>query len=124
MFLEELIWNINTELSILDEKRIIDYNNIKTEKEKLFYEYIEESDEDIFYKINDLFYVCFIHEKRCELCKYTTYYFDESVGLKPTFEKTYNNKNQIDLYSLIIDNYKNQIRIKSSFICQNCNKCF
>ena len=125
MFLEELIWNINSELSILNEKRITNYYNRETEKEKLFYDYMDNEDEDTYYKINDLFYVCYIHEKKCELCNYTTYYFDESVGLKLTFEKCekINQKKKIDLYTLIMENFKNPIKIKSSFLCQNCNKC-
>ena len=125
MFLEELIWNINSDLSILNEKRIINHYNRTTEKEKLFYDYMNNEDEDTYYKINDLFYVCYIHEKKCELCNYTTYYFDESVGLKLTFDKCEktNQKKNIDLYTLIMENFKKEIKIKSSFLCQNCNKC-
>lgn len=123
IFLEELIWNINSELSILDDKRITYYFDTTNEKGKLFYDYIIQSEEDTYYKINDLFYVCFIHEKKCEYCGYTTYYFDESVGLKLTFKNT-KHKSKIDLYTLILDNFKNPIKIKSSFLCQNCNQCF
>jgi len=126
MFLEELIWNINSELSILNEKRITYFLNTVTEKEKLFYEYITNEDEDTHYKINDLFYVCFVHEKKCKLCNYTTYYFDESVGLKLTFDNCdkFNQKKKIDLYTLVMDNYKNPIPIKSNYLCQKCNKCY
>ena len=124
MFLEDLIWNINTVLSILPDKRITCYYSTNTIKEKLFYEYIIKSEEDSYYKINDLFYVLFIHEKKCELCSFTTYYFDETVGLKLSFEKAKYNNLTIDLYSLIMENYKDPVTIKSSFCCQNCQKCF
>lgn len=126
MFLEELIWNINSELSILNEKRMAYYFNITTEKEKLFYEYITNEDEDTYYKINDLFYVCFVHEQKCELCGFITYYFDESVGLKLTFDnyEKFNQKKKIDLYTLIMDNFQKPIPIKSSFYCKSCNKCY
>lgn len=124
MFLEDLIWNINTVLSILPDKRITYYYSTKTIKEKLFYEYIIKSDEDTYYKINDLFYVLFVHEKKCELCSYSTYYFDETVGLKLSFDKAKFNDLAIDLYSLIMQNYRDPVKIKSSFCCQNCKNCF
>ena len=126
MFLEELLWNINSELSILGEKRITYFFHAYTEKEKLFYEYIKNEDEDTYYKINDLFYVCFVHEQKCKLCGYITYYFDESVGLKLTFDNCdkFNQNKKIDLYTLIMDNFKNPIPIKSTFLCKNCNQCY
>lgn len=123
MFLEELIWNINSQLSILNDKRISYYFDKNLEKEKLFYDYIKETENDSYYKIYDLCYVCFVHEKICEECNYKTYYFDDSAGLKLNFKKT-DNKSFIDLYTLIMENFKNPERIKSSFNCQNCNKCF
>lgn len=124
MFLEDLIWNINTVLSVLPDKRITYYYSTKTIKEKLLYEYIIKSEEDTYYKINDLFYVLFVHEKKCELCSYATYYFDETFGLKLSFENTKFNDLTIDLYSLIMQNYRDPVKIKSSFCCQNCKNCF
>ena len=127
MFLEDLIWDINSVLSVLNDKRITYYYNPITVKEKLFYTYIKNSDEDTYYRINDLFYVCFVHEKKCNLCSYTTYYFDETVGLKLSFEST-NSKTEkydsIDLDTLIRDNFKDPVPIESSLSCQNCHKCY
>ena len=123
MFLEELIWSINSKLSILDDKRkLLCYKNADI-KEKLFYEYMKEIENDSYYKIYDLFYVCFVHEKKCASCGYVTYYFDESTGLKLNFKMT-KYISYIDLYTLIMDNFKEPERIKSSFLCQNCKKCF
>ena len=123
-FLEDLIWNINSVLSILNDKRITYYYDTTTIKKKLYYEYIKKSEEDTYYKINDLFYVLFVHEKKCELCKYITYYFDETVGLKLSFGKINYENQKIDLNSLIMENYKFPLKITSTFYCQNCQKCY
>lgn len=123
MFLEDLLWDINLELGTLCEKRKdIFYNNINN-KQKEFLNYIKESEEDTHYEINDLFYVYFVHEKKCEACNFISYYYDETPGLKLNFEKT-KYRNSIDLHTLIMDNFKTSIRIKSSLLCKNCKKCF
>jgi len=125
MFLEELIWEINTELGKLQEKR----NNEllskieKNEKELNFTNYINEIENETNFEINDLFYVYFIHEKECKECGYSTYYFDESPGLKLNFENT-EYKSKIDIVSLILDNFNNPIEIKSRILCQKCMKSY
>jgi len=123
MFLEELIWNINLELSCLMEKREPNFFLYESKKERLLKEYIKESEKDSHYEINDLFYVCFIHEKKCTNCKYISYYFDETTGLKLNFENI-NYKRTIDLDTIIKDNFKKPLLIKSSFFCQNCKNCY
>lgn len=124
MFLEELIWDINIELGNLGEKRInhLFPNKVINEKEINFLNYIKESENESHYEINDLFYVYFIHQKKCEKCGYLTYYFDESPGLKLNFEHT-KYQSKIDLISLIMDNFKHPIKIKSHILCINCQKC-
>ena len=125
MFLEELIWNINLALGDLGENRILDLSNAKNDKERLFWNYLLESEEDSFYKINDLFYVSFIHENRCtnQECNYVSYYFDETTGLKLNF-KNVDKKDEIDLSTLIKNNFKNPVEIKSSYVCRGCKKSF
>ena len=125
MFLEELLWDINIELGNLGEKRIKDLipNHKKSLKEIDFLNYIIESENETNYEINDLFYVYFIHEKKCKLCHHKTHYFDESPGLKLNFEQT-KYKSKIDLISLIMDNFKQPIEIKSLIVCENCRSCF
>ena len=125
MFLEELIWDINIELGNLGEKRRKETfpKKNKSEKELNFIDYIKESENETHFEINDLFYVYFIHQKKCMYCGYLTYYFDESPGLKLNFEHTIY-KSKIDLVSLIMDNFKNPITIKSRILCQNCKNCF
>ena len=125
MFLEVLIWDINSELGKLKEKRNNELLDIKekNEKQTKFIKYINEIEKETNFKINNLFYVYFIHEKRCKNCGYSTYYFDESPGLKLNFENTeYISK--IDIVSLIINNFKNPLEIKSHFLCQKCMKCY
>lgn len=125
IFLEELLWEINIELGNLGEERtnILYSNPKKSVKEINFLDYIAESENETNFEINDLFYVYFIHEKKCEQCYHKTHYFDESPGLKLNFEqKKYQSK--IDLYSLIMDNFKQPINIKSRIVCHNCQKCF
>ena len=126
MFLEELIWDINIELGNLGDKRPIDLfisDKIKNEKKINLTNYIKESENETHYEINDLFYVYFIHEKKCERCGFLTNYFDESPGLKLNFEHT-KYQSKIDLLSLIIDNFKKSIKFKSHILCQNCQKCY
>jgi ubiquitin C-terminal hydrolase len=124
MFLEELIWDINIEMGNLGLERNNNlFSNTKNEKEIDFLNYIKESENETYYEINDLFYVYFIHKKKCVKCGYQTYYFDESPGLKLNFEHTKYQSN-IDLVQLILDNFQNDIKIKSRILCQNCNICF
>ena len=122
MFLEDLIADINTQLSVLD-KRIMHYYNTNTEKEQLYYKYIQETEQDSYFKINDLFYVCFVHEKQCASCKHISYYFDEATGLKLNFVKT-RDKKTIDIKDLIKNNFINPIISNSSFPCKKCKKCY
>lgn len=124
MFLEELIWDINIELGNLNEQRTNDsfLKNTKNEKEINFYNYLKESELETNYEINDLFYVYFIHEKKCKLCGFKTYYYDESPGLKLNFENT-KCESKIDLYTLIMNNFKEPIKLKSLILCQNCRQC-
>lgn len=122
MFLEDLIADINTQLSVLD-KRIMHHYSTNTEKEKLYYKYIEETEQDSYFQINDLFYVCFVHEKQCDSCKHISYYFDEATGLKLNFEKTRHQKT-IDIKKLIMNNFIKPIYSNSSFPCKNCKKCY
>jgi ubiquitin C-terminal hydrolase len=126
MFLEELIWDINIELGNLNIQRTNrlyqNINNENKEKVKNFSDYITESEIETNFEINDLFYVYFIHEKKCKECNYKTYYFDQSPGLKLNFEQT-KYETQIYLSNLIKDNLNNPITFKSKIICQNCRKC-
>lgn len=48
---------------------------------------------------------------------------NESIGLKLNFENT-EYKSKIDIVSLILDNFKNPIEIKSRILCQNCMKSY
>ena len=124
MFLEELIWDINVELGNLNEQRIDNFKfKTFTEKEKNFYNYLKESESETNFEINDLFYVYFIHEKKCKYCGDKNYYYDESPGLKLNFEHT-KRESKIELYSLIMDNFKFPIDIKSMVLCKNCKKSF
>jgi len=125
MFLEELLWEINIELGNLGEKRTKDIypSYQKSIKEINFLNYIKESENETNFEINDLFYVYFIHEKKCEHCHYKSQYFDESPGLKLNFEQI-KSKSKIDLVQLIMDNFTQPIKIKSRIICQSCRKCF
>ena len=124
MFLEDLIWNINLELSSLNVIRPQSFFwYTDKEKEILFQEYIRDSDKDSDFRINDLFYVCFIHEKKCinENCNNTSYYFDETTGLKLNFNNI-KNKQSIDLLTLIKNNFSKEIKIKSSYLCSKCRR--
>ena len=124
IFLEELLWDINIQLGDLGEKRIKDlFLNPRSIKEINFLNYIIESEKETNFEINDLFYVYFIHEKKCKKCNYKTHYFDESPGLKLNFEQT-KYKSKIDLFSLIMDNFKHPIEIRSRIVCENCLNCF
>ena len=128
MFLEELLWDINIELGNLRERRTNNPKNEKTEKtlkEKNFYDYLEKSELETNFQINDLFYVYFVHEKKCENCKYITYYYDEIPGLKLNFKNAkfqYQYQYTIDLNTLIIDNFKDPTIYKSNILCQNCQQ--
>ena len=120
MFLEDLLWDINEELLQLTP---IELNLPKpnTKKEEEYFEYLKELQEEIYFKMKDLFYVTFIHEKKCEKCQYVTYYFDDSPGLKLNFENI-NYYKKIDLMTLICENFKDPIKIKSSIDCENCRQ--
>lgn len=122
MFLEELIWDINVELGNLNEERTNSFlKNPKTDKEINFDNYLKESESETNYKINDLFYVYFVHEKKCQYCGFITYYYDETPGLKLNFENT-KYETTIDLYTLIMNNFKKPIKLKSFILCQNCQQ--
>lgn len=123
MFLEDLIWSINSQLGVERIKRSLP--EPKNNKQKLFFKYLEESEDDCCYEINDLFYVYFIHEKKCmnKECNCITYYFDQSTGLKLNFKYT-QVKQRIDLITLIKQNFLYPCKIKSSFVCEYCRKCY
>lgn len=123
MFLEDLIWNINSQLGVERIKRILP--EPQNDKQKLFFKYLKESEDDCCYEINDLFYVYFIHEKKCmnKECNCITYYFDQTTGLKLNFKYT-QIKQRIDLKTLIKQNFLNPCKIKSSFVCEYCRKCY
>ena len=120
MFLEDLLWDINEELLQLTPREL-NLPEPNKKKEEVYHEYLKESQEEIYYKMKDLFYVTFVHEKVCEICKYVTYYFDDSPGLKLNFEKI-NHKKTIDLLTLIKENFKEPIKIESSLDCEKCKK--
>ena len=68
-------------------------------------------------------YALFI-KKKCESCKYSSYYFDESTGLKLNFKVIEKKDYTIDLYTLIMNNFKELERIESFFPCQGYKNCF
>ena len=117
MFLEELLWGINTELSLMNIKRPLEKKDFYLPEQKEYYNYLTK--EDSYYIMNDLFYVCFINEKKCKNCNKVNFYFDESVGLKLNFKKI-SELQYIDLTQLINDNYKLWNDIKSPEPCKNC----
>ncbi len=119
MFLEELLWGINTELSLMNIKRPLEKKDFYLPEQKEYYNYLTK--EDSYYIMNDLFYVCFIHEKKCKNCNKVYFYFDESVGLKLNF-KLINKLQYIDLTDLINDNFKLWNDIKSSIPCEKCGE--
>ena len=123
MFLEELLCEINTELSINNIKRPLKENNIYFPEQKEYNNYIKlknkEMDSD--YRMDDLFYVCFINEKKCKKCNNVKFFFEETVGLKLNF-KYINKEEEIDLTQLINDNFKSWNDIESSFPCERCQK--
>ena len=90
-------------------------------EQKEYYNYLKNNEKDSYYIMNDLFYVCFINEKKCKNCNKVNFYFDESVGLKLNFKKI-NKLEYIDLTQLINDNYKLWNDIKSSIPCEKCGK--
>ena len=120
MFLEDLLWDINEELLQLTPVEL-NLPKPNTKKEEEYFEYLKELQEEIYFKMKDLFYVTFIHEKKCEKCQYVTYYFDDSPGLKLNFEKI-NHYKKIDLMTLICENFKDPIKIKSSIDCEKCRQ--
>ena len=121
MFLEELLWEINTELAINNIQRPLKENNIYFPEQKEYNNYIKlknkEMDSD--YRMDDLFYICFINEKKCKNCNYVKFFFEETVGLKLNFKKI-NKEEKIDLTQLINDNFKLWNDIESSFRCKRC----
>ena len=76
---------------------------------------------DSDYRMDDLFYVCFINEKKCKKCNNVKFFFEETVGLKLNF-KYINKEKEIDLTKLINDNFKSWNDIESSFPCERCQK--
>ena len=121
IFLEELLWEINTELSIMNIERTLEEKYFYFPEQKEYYNYLKNNEKDSYYIMNDLFYVCFINEKKCKNCNKVNFYFDESVGLKLNFKKI-NKLEYIDLTQLINDNYKLWNDIKSSIPCEKCGK--
>ena len=121
MFLEELLWEINTELSILDDERPSEQKDFYFPEQKEYDNYLKNNEKDSYYIMDDLFYVCFINEKKCKNCNKVYFYFDESVGLKLNF-KTINKLQYINLTDLINDNYKSWNDIISSIPCEKCGK--
>ena len=119
MFLEELLWEINTELSYKNIKRPLEEKDFYFAEQKEYYNYLKKEESD--YKMNDLFYVCFINEKKCKNCNKVYFYFDENVGLKLNF-KTISKLQSIDLTDLINDNFKLWNDIKSSIPCEKCGE--
>ena len=118
MFLEELLWEINSELSILNKKRPLN-EDFYLPEQKEYYNYLKKTEEDSNYIMNDLFYVCFIHEKKCSECNKVVFFFDETPGLKLNFKKNMRNYN-IDLKQLINDNFETSNDINSSISCERC----
>ena len=118
MFLEELLWEINKELSILNKKRPLN-EDFYFPEQKEYYNYLKKTEEDSNYIMNDLFYVCFIHEKKCSKCNKVVFFFDETPGLKLNFKKNMQKKN-IDLKQLINDNFETSNDINSSISCERC----
>ena len=122
MFLEELLWEINTELSIMNiERPLEEKKDFYYPEQKEYYNYLKKNEEDSNYIMNDLFYVCFINERKCKNCNKVYFYFDESVGLKLNFKKI-SKLQYIDLTQLINENYKLWNDIKSPDPCENCGK--
>ena len=118
MFLEELLWEINKELSILNKKRPLN-EDFYFPEQKEYYNYLKKNEEDSDYIMNDLFYVCFIHEKKCIKCNKVVFFFDETPGLKLNFKKNIQ-ENNIDLKQLINDNFEASTDINSSISCERC----
>ena len=122
MFLEELLCEINTELSINNIKRPL-RENIYFPEQKEYNNYIKSKNKemDSDYRMDDLFYICFINEKKCKNCNNVKFFFEETVGLKLNF-RYINKEEEIDLTQLINDNFKLWNDIESSFPCERCQK--
>ena len=121
IFLEDLIREINTLLSY-SPRQIYNLFPIKSKMAEEFMKYFKESEEKINYLINDLFYVYFIHEKYCLNCKYISYDFDTSLGLKLNFENI-KPGGVIYLSDLFMKNFESRISNKSHIECKKCNNC-
>ena len=119
MFLDELLWEINSELSLSHDQRPIE-KNFYLPEQKGYYEYLKKSDKNSNYIMNDLFYVCFIHEKKCKNCDKLIFYFDETPGLKLNFNNI--KGNNINLLELIKDNYMSLKYVNSSIPCERCKQ--
>ena len=119
MFLDELLWEINSELSLSHDQRPIE-KNFYLPEQKGYYEYLKKSDKNSNYIMNDLFYVCFIHEKKCKNCDKKIFYFDETPGLKLNFNNI--KGNNINLLELIKDNYMSLKYVNSSIPCERCKQ--
>lgn len=77
---------------------------------------IRHLNEDFYFqeqKLNDLFYICLIHEKKSYNYSKILFYFDETAGLKI-------HKNNIDIIKLINDNFDSSKNICSSLSCEIC----
>ena len=119
MFLDELLWEINSELSISHTQRPME-KNFYLPEQKEYYEYLKKSDKNSNYIMNDLFYVCFIHEKKCKNCDKKIFYFDETPGLKLNFNNI--KGNNINLLKLINDNFMSSKYVNSSIPCERCKQ--
>ena len=119
MFLDELLWEINSELSISHTQRPLE-KNFYLPEQKEYYEYLKKSEKNSYYIMNDLFYVCFIHEKKCKNCDKLIFYFDETPGLKLNFNNI--KRNNINLEELIKDNFMSSKNVNSSIPCERCGQ--
>ena len=113
-FLEELLWEINTELAVMKIERPLEEKYFYFPEQKEYYNYLKNNEEDSYYIMNDLFYVCFINEKKCKNCNKVNF-----VGLKLKF-KNISKLQYIDLTQLINDNYILWNDIKPSEPCEKC----
>ena len=112
LFLEDLIYNISSELSSLKYGRELNPINEKYKMKKKFFEYLMKSDKDTYFEINDLFYVYFIYIKKCRYCNFKSQYFDKTFGIKLNINK------KIDLDSLLKEYfYEHNLNI-------NCEMCY
>ena len=87
LFLEDLIYNISTELSSLKYGRELNPINEKYKMKKEFSEYLMKSDKGTYFEINNLFFVYFIYMGKCRYCNYKIEDFDKTFGINLNFKK-------------------------------------